>query len=465
MPVYTLADFGSTFTKVALVDGDEGRLLATAQHPTTVESDVIEGFRAAEAEALAAAGLRASDRALAASSAAGGLRMVAVGLVDDLTAAAAQRSALGAGAKVAAVYSGVLEEAQVAGIRADAPDVLLFAGGTDGGERQRVLANAERVAAAGIETAVVVACNRDVANDVAALFDGAGHETVVVDNVLPDIQRENSEPARIAIRELFISRVVRAKGLSRTSDFFASVLMPTPAAVLTCAELLADGTTGHPGLVSVVVVDLGGATTDIHSVVPPSPDHERIARAGPSPLPAVRTVEGDLGMRWSAGSVLELDEAWLLQQLQMDPHSLRQEIETRTRQPSFVPTTHEERTIDRAIAASCITVALGRHVGRVSTQYVVGEGAEVVVKGRDLRETSAMVLTGGALVRDPGNAESVATTALTRMEDTQPGPRDPRLLIDADYVVAAAGLLATVDRTSAARLLDAQLLRRITVNQ
>ena len=452
MPVYALADFGSTFTKVALVDRDEGRLLATAQHPTTLDTDAIEGFRAAESAALRSAGLTSADRALAASSAAGGLRMVAVGLVGDLTAAAAQRSALGAGAKVTSVYSGALDERAVGRIQADAPDLLLFAGGTDGGERDRVIANAERVAAGEVDAAVVVACNRDVAADVATRFRAAGHETVVVDNVLPEIHREHSGPARLAIRELFISRVVRAKGLSGTSDFFASVLMPTPAAVLASAELLAAD------LGSVVILDVGGATTDVHSVMPQPPGHERISRAGPAPLPSVRTVEGDLGMRWSAGSVLELDGAWLAGRLGTKPGALAASVAVRTADPFFVPAADDERRVDRALAASCMALALGRHVGRVATRYVVGEGAEIVVEGRDLREASTVVVTGGALIHDPGAARGTAGVALDRMEHAQPVPRDAAVVVDWHYIVAAAGLLAAEDPRAALRLLRSELV-------
>jgi len=185
--IYGLVDFGSTFTKLALVDGGTGALLGTSQHPTTIDTDVFEGYDAALSAALESAGVSGVDRVLAASSAAGGLRMIAVGLVDDLTASAAKRAALSAGAKVEGVWSGTLGEDAARQIRAGAPDVILFAGGTDGGDRERVLHNARRLARAGTGSAVVVACNRDVADQVAAVFERSDHHTTVVDNVLPRI--------------------------------------------------------------------------------------------------------------------------------------------------------------------------------------------------------------------------------------------------------------------------------------
>ena len=119
--IYALVDFGSTFTKLALVDGGTGGLHGSTQHPTTIDTDVFEGYQAALFAAMELAGIAAVDRVLAASSAAGGLRMVAVGLVDDLTASAARRAALSAGAKVEGVWSGTLDREGVRQIDAVTP--------------------------------------------------------------------------------------------------------------------------------------------------------------------------------------------------------------------------------------------------------------------------------------------------------------------------------------------------------
>lgn len=449
MRAVALADFGSTFTKVTLVEAGTGRLLASAQHPTTVATDVMEGFERAHAVALRAAGLTETGQTLAASSAAGGLRMVAVGLVDDLTGAAAHRCALGAGAKVTSVYSGALTPADGARIRADAPDVVLFAGGTDGGEVDRVLANARALAGAGIDAAVVVACNAVAADEVDGTFAAAGHATVRVANVLPAIHRQEPEPAREAIRELFITRVVQAKSLSMSSAFFDAVLMPTPAAVLACAELLAE----QVGADGVLLLDVGGATTDVHSVLPPTPASARVQRLGPAPARAARTVEGDLGVRWSAEAVHELDAEWLTTRLGLPRDVIGAAVRARHADPGFVPTDEGEREIDRALATSCLYQGLARHVGRIATRYVPGEGAEVVVEGRDLREAALVVATGGALVHDAEAAPATIAAALERLDRQQPGPRQARVVLDRAYVAAAAGLLSTLDKEAAAGLL------------
>ena len=456
--IYGLVDFGSTFTKLALVDGGTGALLSTSQHPTTIDTDVFEGYDAALSAALASAGVAGVDRVLAASSAAGGLRMVAVGLVDDLTASAAKRAALSAGAKVEGVWSGTLGDDAARQIRARAPDVILFAGGTDGGDRERVLHNARRLARAGTGSAVVVACNRDVADQVAAVFERTDHHTTVVDNVLPRIDVENAGPAREAIRELFIERVVRAKGLSTTSAFFDSVVMPTPAAVLACAELIAEPPDGLAGAGSAVIIDVGGATTDLHSGPCPrtAATADQSRRPGACALGAHRRRRPrravECRRRVRPGPTLDVR----LHRPSTSAEILRA-VEDRKKTPSYIPGSAEQARIDRALAASCIAKGMERHVGRLSTRYVPGDGADVVLTGRDLRESRVVLVTGGSVVRDEHAGAGVVQTAIERLDQSRPAPRSAVLLIDHHYVLAAAGLLATLDPVAAHRLLTTQV--------
>jgi conserved hypothetical protein len=239
-----LIDFGSTFTKLTVVDVEEARLAAQAVAPTTPE-DVTVGLRQGLAR-LAAQGVREKDLRLrlACSSAAGGLRMVAVGLVPELTAEAARRAALGAGARVVATLAYKLSASDAQRIKELAPDIVLLAGGTDGGNRDGLLANAQRLAEARITAPVVVAGNREAAGEAAALLAAAGIAVRVADNVMPELGVLQVEPARAAIRELFLERIVQAKGLDAARRYVEDVVMPTPAAVLAAAELLARGAGG-----------------------------------------------------------------------------------------------------------------------------------------------------------------------------------------------------------------------------
>ena len=454
-----LVDFGSTFTKLTITEAGTGRLLATAQAPTTAETDVMEGYRAALESALAqASGSPKIVRRLAASSAGGGLRVAAIGLVPEYTEAAARQAALNAGARIVLQLSGRLDERAVAALEEAKPEIVLFSGGTDGGQREQVLENAEAISAARIESRIVVACNRDVAPAVAGMVAPAERVTTVA-NVLPAIGRLDIEPARAAIHDAFIRHVIRGKGLSGAQAFHEAVVMPTPEAVLRATRLLAAGAAGALRA-DVVVVDLGGATTDVHAAVAPRPAPVGIRTAGLPALPLRRTVEGDLGMRWSAPGALEADEDWLEAEGRaagMTAEEMRHACERRQREPDFLPESPGEDRIDRALATACVTRALRRHCGALGTVYVPGQGTDFVQRGADLRDVPLVIGTGGMLCRHAAG-ESVLRAALERRSQGSLTPRAPTIALDRSYVLAAAGLLSTVDESGARALLADQRL-------
>jgi uncharacterized protein (TIGR01319 family) len=284
--VAVCVDVGSTFTKAAAVDLADGRLVATAEHRTTADTDVLHGLDAAVASA---AGDRGVATVAVCSSAGGGLRLAVVGYEPLVTAEAGRRVGLSAGARVVHVAAGRLDPAGLAALRAARPDVVLLVGGTDGGEADVLRHNAKRLAAARIRRPVVVAGNVDARDDVVATLTGGGVPTVATDNVLPRIGELQPGPARSAIRDVFLRHVIGGRGLSRGPRFPSLVRGPTPDAVLTAVELLAAQAD-----IDLAVVDVGGATTDVYSAVRPDnePGPERDV-AGT--LWCARTVEGDLG--------------------------------------------------------------------------------------------------------------------------------------------------------------------------
>lgn len=354
-------DFGSTFTKAALVEGD-GTLIDTASHPTTLETDVLDGLdacRAALAHELD--GLDLADvPVLACSSAGGGLQISVVGNEDLVTAEAGRRVALSSGGRVVHVSSGHVD---VGALAAAAPDVILLVGGTDGGDAEVLLSNARTIAAAGTYVPVVVAGNAEVSGDVGEMLADAGHPVVVTDNVVPEIGVLRPEPARAAIREMFLQHVIGGKQLSARTDFTAMVRGATPDVVLTAVELLARGLDAeHPGVGDVVVVDVGGATTDVHSVLEPdASDVDRqggLSRQVVATVPVSRTVEGDLGMRWSAVPTVEEGIAAGLVE---EPERLRRAAAVRRADPAFLPDDEQGRYDDELIATVAVGVALRRH--------------------------------------------------------------------------------------------------------
>ena len=457
MSVVALADFGSTYTKVSLVETGEGRLLARAEAPTSLATDLMDGYASALAAARADAGAVEIERQLAASSAGGGLRVAAVGLVEDLTAAAARQAALNAGARVEAVVSGALGDEQLDELQAARPEIVLFAGGTDGGQAELVLENARRLASRRVGGNVVVACNADVAEEAAELLRGAGSRAEVAANVMPELGRLEIESARQAILRVFLEQVIGGKGLSASGEFQAMVRMPTPEAVLEATRLLARGTPTQAGIGDVVVIDIGGATTDVHSnrrVEGVSPGIE--GPLLPPPL-MLRTVEGDLGLRAGAVGALAADARWLEAEGEIEQGAIGQSVSIRTKNPTWIAVQGGEARLDGLLAISCATHGLLRHCGTMLLSRGDGGPPTLVRSGPDLREVEWILGTGGIFAHR-SDGEQILRRALARRSPRSLVPVDPQLRLDRGYVMAAAGLLASDDAEGAFRLLLKELI-------
>ncbi len=438
-------DFGSTFTKASLVDVDEGRILASASHPTTIDTDVLDGFAACRT-ALAGSDPRAAGApVLACSSAGGGLRIAVLGNEELVTAEAGRRVALSSGGKVVAVHSlasRVPEGALERTLRHTAPDVVLLTGGTDGGNAESLVEGARALVDGGWTGPVVVAGSVDARDEVAGLLAGLPH--VLADNVVPRIGVLAPESARAAIREMFLAHVIGGKHLSASDDFRQMVRGATPDVVLAGVELLARGLDeGRPGAGDVAVVDVGGATTDVHSVVALDPEEAGLSREVVAVTPVTRTVEGDLGMRWSAVSTVEaagLDDL-------LDAARVRRD------DPGFLPDDDAGADVDEAIAAAAVDLALRRHAGR-SRVVVSPEGRVLERTGKDLREVDLLIGSGGVLRN--GRAGVAGRVLAGSLGPDQEGgwqlPRAPRVVVDHDYALCAIGLLAGPEPEAAYRL-------------
>ncbi|MGE5719850.1 MAG: glutamate mutase L [Nocardioidaceae bacterium] len=442
MTLVACVDFGSTFTKAALVDVGTGELVATASHRTTIDTDVLDGWQACR-EQLAAADPAARDAAvLACSSAGGGLRIAVVGNEELVTAEAGRRVALSSGGRVVHVASGGLDEASVAELRDSRPDVVLLVGGTDGGNAEVLLGCAGALAEAAWSGPVVVAGNVDAQKEVASLLESAGTPYVLADNVVPRIGVLAPDSARAAIREMFLRHVIGGKHLSEHVEFTAMVQGATPDVVLTAVELLAHGLDEEtPGAGDVVVVDVGGATTDVYSVVELDPEDAGLSREVVATVPASRTVEGDLGMRWSARSTVEAALAMGLVATDEAGAAAAEVAAHRQADPGYIPDSDAERDRDQELASLAMGVALRRHAGRA--QVVFGPDGRVVERtGKDLREADLLVGSGGVLRHSGDSAREVMTRHLGDDGQGWQLPRGPRVVVDTDYVLAPAGLLA-----------------------
>lgn len=420
MSLAVCVDVGSTYTKACLVDLDAGRLVDRAEVPTTADSDVLIGLD------KAVAGFPADAPRYVCSSAGGGLRLAVVGYEALVTAEAGHRVGLSAGAQVVHVGAGTLTGADVARLKASRPDVILLVGGTDGGDGSVLLHNAGRLATSRLRVPVVVAGNADVRDEAAGRLAGRGIAVTVTGNVLPRIGVLDPAPARAAIRQVFLRHVIGGKRLSRGTRFASLVRAATPDAVLAAVELLAD-TTGA----GVLVVDVGGATTDVYSALVPDAESESGPRRDVAgTLWRARTVEGDLGVGVGAPGVVAAAAA------------------ERLPAPDIRAGRPYDAATDRSLAATAAVVALRRH----ARGHSPGAG-EPRAGGRDLRDVRLVVGSGGVLRH--GGGGYVLDAVLGDTAGGWAAPAGATRVIDTAYVLAAAGLLAGDHPAAAAGLLNA----------
>jgi uncharacterized protein (TIGR01319 family) len=433
-------DVGSTFTKGVLVDLEDGRPLATASHRTTLAHDVLDGVAAVRAAVTQAAGRQPED-VLACSSAGGGLRLAVVGYESVVSAEAGRRVGLSAGARVVHVHAGPLRVADLAPLRAARPDVLLLVGGTDGGNGEVVLHNARRLAAARVPLPVVLAGNAEVAEQAAAQLRRTRRRVEVTANVLPRIGTLDPLPARAAIREMFLRHVIGGKHLSPGPAFARMVRAATPDAVLAGVEMLADGSPEHGanGAGDVIVVDVGGATTDVYSALTPQGEDAGPSREVVATLWRARTVEGDLGMRWNAPGVVQAAVAERL----LDPPDaarLTGYASAMAADPGALP---DDPTDDARLAGLAALIALRRH----------GRPIDASSAPRPLRDVGVVVGSGGVLRHGGARVrEAVLRPLLADHGGGWAVPDRAQLAVDDRCLLFAAGLLAGQAPVSAARL-------------
>lgn len=442
MSLALLIDFGSTFTKIQAIDLDTEEIVAYAQSCTTVETDIMVGLR--NALELLPSKVRNSSFAcrLSSSSAAGGLGMVTIGLIPELSAEAARRAALGAGAKVIKVYSFRLSSKEMQELEGLNPDILLLAGGTDGGNSEVILENAKKLAQIQVRCPIVIAGNKVAADEVNAVLSSAGKITLVTDNVMPEVNVLNVEPAREMIRKVFIERIVAAKGLKKAEEFVEGILMPTPTAVLKASQLLARGTPSEKGLGDLVVVDVGGATTDVHSIGLGSPRQAGVVYKGlPEPL-AKRTVEGDLGIRYNAECILRIcGREQLLNSAPLEPGRLAPKIESLCRNVAFLPKTEEDLNVDLSLGTCAAQAAMERHAGTIEALWGP-QGQYYVQHGKDLTEVKVLIGTGGIFIHHPQADLILRKTLFSPESPFSLRPKSPVIYTDAKYCLYAVGLLA-----------------------
>ncbi len=466
--VIVATDCGSTTTKAILIEkvGDEYRQTYRGEAPTTVEApfeDVTRGVlnAIAEIEELSGRKILDGDRIItpcrdaktgvdiyiSTSSAGGGLQMMVTGVVQNMTGESAQRAALGAGAIVIDVLAsndGRLPHEKIERIRTMRPDMILMSGGTDGGAVTHVVEMAEYVAAAEprprfgatYKLPLIYAGNKDAQGQVKKIL---GEKTAleITENIRPVLERENLAPARNKIHDLFLEHVMQqAPGYKKLMEMTGAPIMPTPAAVGVIMETIAKRE--HLNLIGV---DIGGATTDVFSVI------EGVFN---------RTVSANLGMSYSISNVLA--EAGLANIMRwvpfdIDEQTLRNRIKNKMVRPTTIPQTLDELQIEQAISREALRLALIHHKGLatglkgVQQERTISDVFEQGASGKtliDMLKLDLIVGSGGILSHAPRRIQS-----MLMMVDAYEPLGFTMLSVDSIFMMPHLGVLSTINEKAA----------------
>ncbi|HNS09072.1 MAG TPA: glutamate mutase L [Candidatus Ozemobacteraceae bacterium] len=415
-------EVGSTITKAnGFIKSPDHALMHVAQGfaPTSVlQGNVGIGLLAAIENLEESSGFNTdAAEVFANSSAAGGLRVTVHGLTYNMTARAAKEASLGAGAIIKMVTAGELSEFDLEEIEEINPNMVILAGGVDFGAKEIVLSNAIKLASLDLGVPVVYAGNAALKRAVENIFHKSGTELMIAPNVFPDVDVLNVDPLRKRMQELFSKHIIHAPGMERLESLTDRQIIPTPGAVLKGAELFAE-VAGD-----VLVLDVGGATTDVHSVTEGSREFaDKLVDPEPH---AKRTVEGDLGVYVNAANIIEMAE--------------EEERKKHAEAIKAMPATDSEREMTRWLCRKAVETGVRRHAGVISDLYTPS-GKKQIVKGKDLSAVNWVVGTGGALTRVEGGEEILRSVCTGPGKYLLPKP-SARILLDANYLFSALGTI------------------------
>lgn len=427
-----VAEIGSTTTVVnAFMFNPEPRFIGRGVANTTVDTDVRNGLDKAIRQLEDHLGSPLEyHRLFATSSAAGGLRMTVSGLVYEMTVKAAKEAALNAGANIHFVTAGELDEDDLMAIKNARPNIVLVSGGTDYGDKRIAYENIRKIERLKLHVPIVYSGNKENVHRIVNYFEKSDQKDFLIttENVYPRVDFMNIRPLRKVIYQTFESNITKAKGMEHIKEKVNRSIMPTPGAVMESTMLL------NKYLGNIMVIDVGGATTDVHSITLPREEYEDYMEGEPLEK---RTVEGDLGVFVNAKNVQAFLEAERFKHHQgIDEEKLQSLKDNYT----YMPKTPLQKAFVRELSRICVFKALDRHVGNLKNVYT-SSGRKVIPDGRDLSRVKVIVLTGGALIH-LDDTEAIVRDYIKKRPNSMMPNEDVTIVKDHDYILAAGGVLS-----------------------
>lgn len=444
-----VAEIGSTTTLVNAfqIHQDNPTFLGRGVANTTVSTDVNEGLNLAIKDLtnnLKIDNLTYKEM-FASSSAAGGLKMTVHGLVYEMTVRASKEAALNAGANIHLITAGIMKDRDLNKIKKLQPNIILVAGGTDYGESDTAIYNMEKVLDLDLDIPIIYAGNVQNHEEINEMFNERSKSKYlkIVENVYPRVDYLNILPLRKVIYETFEENIIHAKGMNHIFEIVNASIMPTPGSVMESTMLL------HEKLGNVMTIDVGGATTDIHSVSIPSDDFKEFQEGEPL---SKRSVEGDLGVFINHENVVDLFEnGELIHKLDITEEQLSSLLSNY----SYIPKTMEQRQLVLELTRKCTNLALDRHVGDLRRVFT-SSGQKIIPEGKDLTQVEYIILTGGALINLEGT-ESIVSDYIKKNPSKMLPSKSIQILKDHDYIMASLGVLSLRYPEAAHKLLQKTL--------
>ncbi|MDU2662983.1 MAG: glutamate mutase L, partial [Clostridioides difficile] len=311
--------------------------------------------------------------------------------------------------------------------------------GVDYGERDTAIYNAEMIASMNLGIPVIYAGNVENQEEIRLIFEDTNYKLYITENVYPKIDLLNIEPTRRIIQSVFEEHITTAPGMKYIKEMVNENITPTPGAVMEASKLL------YKNIGDLLTLDVGGATTDVHSVTDGS-DYINKILVNPEPT-AKRSVEGDLGVYVNMKNIVEvIGKENLQSELSIDIDAVIENYPP-------IPKSKEEILFVERLTKEAVVKAMLRHSGKIRNIYGT-TGKVKIAEGKDLTEVRYIVGTGGALTRLPSRIEILDNMLKYNKNNELLFPKEKtKILIDNDYIMASMGVLSKKYEEASLKLL------------